>query len=135
MRIMAQQQPNVNDRTYEAEGNLSASQFCAVKHGSTPRHVVVCTSTDRPIGILQNDPTLGQSAVVRQDGTSKVKADGAFTAGDILGVNDANGEIDTAAAMTGGAATAWQNGTALETSTGAGDIVEAEINIQRYSAT
>lgn len=68
-------------RSYEAAGDLSASQYKFVKlTGATP--VAVAAATDPGIGVLENKPTAaGQPATVMISGVAKVKASVAFAAG------------------------------------------------------
>lgn len=81
---MAYQIP-VLDATFEASADLSAKQFYFVKIDGDNK-VNVCTAiTDAPIGVLQNKPTAGQAANVRLWGISKLSANAAISAGDILG--------------------------------------------------
>jgi hypothetical protein len=70
-----------------AAADLSSNQFYFVKLASATT-VDVCTAiTDLPIGILQNAPTSGQSAVVAIFGISKASADGTITAGRWIGTS------------------------------------------------
>ena len=70
-----------------AAADLSSNQFYFVKLASATT-VNVCTAiTDLPIGILQNAPTSGQSAVVAIFGISKASADGTITAGRWIGTS------------------------------------------------
>ena len=81
----------------EANANISANQFEAVKMtGSTSKFRVsaVTGNTDKPIGILQNNPNAaGQAAVVAGPGeVCKARYGGAVNTGDSLSV-DADGEL------------------------------------------
>ena len=73
--------------TLTAGADLSGKQYHFVSLASATT-VNVCTAiTNSPIGILQNDPTSGQSAVVRISGVSKVVADGTLAAGNFIGTS------------------------------------------------
>ena len=122
------------DKNFEAEVDLSACQYKVVTRGTAAGQCKKCGTTDRPLGILQNAPTIGEAAIVRLAGFSPVVADGAFTYNDILAVTDANGEVDTAAAMTGGASTSWAVGFAAEAAGAAASLAECQIHIHRYSS-
>ena len=51
-----------------------------------------CAAADVAVGVVQNDPKLGQSAAVMTNGISKVTVGaGGLTAGDLVGT-DANGK-------------------------------------------
>ena len=84
---MAYTSPGIDLGTLTAAADLSGKQYYFVKLASATT-VNVCTAiTDIPIGILQNDPTSGQSAVVRIFGFSKVVADGTLAAGNVIGTS------------------------------------------------
>lgn len=81
----------------EANANISANQFEAVKMtGTTSKFRVsaIAANTDKPIGILQNNPNAaGQAAVVAGPGeVCKARYGGAVNAGASLSV-DADGEL------------------------------------------
>lgn len=117
--------------SHPAGEDLSSGQYCVVALSSG--EVVRCGTTDVPLGVLQNAPESGEAASVRITGTSKVKADGAFSENDELMVNDANAEVDTATAPAGywEETSGWVVGIALEAATDAGDIVEMELRKYR----
>ncbi len=84
---MAYESPGIDLGTLTAAADLSGKQYYFVKLASATT-VNVCTAiTDIPIGVLQNDPTSGQSAVVRIFGLTKVSADGTLAAGNIIGTS------------------------------------------------
>jgi hypothetical protein len=85
------------------------------------RVVVSAAASDTPFGVAQEAASSGDSILVRISGISLVKADGAFTLGDELQVNDANGEVDTFAASAGD--TDYVVGIALHGATAAGDTM------------
>ena len=92
----------------EANANISANQFEAVKMtGTTSKFRVsaIAANTDRPIGILQNNPNAaGQAAEVEKPGeVCKARYGGNVNAGDLLGP-DADGELVALTVITDGSA-------------------------------
>lgn len=113
------QSVGVLDLTFVAEADLSDYQYCVMTYGTAAGTCKKCGTSDTPIGVLQNAPELGEAASVRVLGTSKVKADGPFSKGDVLSVADANGEVDTVSS-----APAHIIGEAMEAAGKAGVYVE-----------
>ena len=76
------------DETFEADSDLSAYQYHAVMTGSAAKLVKLATggSGPVPLGILQNDPDVGEEATVRIMGITKAWASvgTAITYGDFL---------------------------------------------------
>lgn len=70
--------------TFVAGADLSAKQYHFVKLESDGEIVACSGITDRPIGVLQNDPVAGQEAEVVITGITKVIADEALAAGDVI---------------------------------------------------
>lgn len=91
---------NLICKTYEAGEDLSAAQYKFVKFDGTvgdtgcPR-VIVCTgATDRPAGVLQDDPAaVGRAARVCVLGETKVQADASIAVGNLIGTS-ADGQAD-----------------------------------------
>lgn len=81
---MAYEQPGFTT-SMEAGADLSAKQFYFVKLDSAGKVVVCAAVTDKPIGILQNNPVSSQEALVMMDGISKVSADAALAIDDLVG--------------------------------------------------
>lgn len=75
--------------TLVAAADLSSNQYNFVKLDSTGKAAAVTATTDRPIGILQNAPTLGQEAEVLVVGGSKLVAGGAIGEGAVIGTSAA----------------------------------------------
>jgi len=94
-----------------AASDLSAKQYYFVKLASATT-VDVCTAiTDKPIGVLQNTPTAGQSAEICIFGITKVSADGNLTAGNLIGTSsDSQADAITAGTDT----TVYVMGQAIE---------------------
>lgn len=109
-----------------ANGNFSTSQFHAVRlSGSTSVDFEVAlttANTQRPVGVLQNDPdTSGHAAEVIISGVSKMKYGATIAAGDEIGIV-ANGRADSLGApgSTGGHAGRYVIGQALQNGTSSG---------------
>lgn len=80
-------------RPFTASADLSSYQYYFVKI-SDDREVTVCAAlTDVPIGVLQNAPESGQTAVVMVIGETPVSSDAALTAGNLIGPS-ADGQAD-----------------------------------------
>lgn len=76
--------------------NLSAKQFCAVKISGDGLVDLASTGGEAITGILQNDPTAGQPAIIAFAGFPKVIAGtGGFTAGDLLMTEAGTGRLIT----------------------------------------
>lgn len=114
-----------------AENDLSAKQYFIVEAGASAGQVdVTDAATDTPIGVLMNDPTAGQAALVKHDGIGKVESDGSGTAismWDAL-ANDASGR-----AVVTTTDNDWIIGYALEASSASGTIIKVLLRCpQRY---
>jgi hypothetical protein len=70
-----------------ASADLSAKQYYFVKISGDKTVTVCAATTDKPIGILQNDPESGEAAVVASGGVSKVSGDADLTAGNSVGTS------------------------------------------------
>jgi hypothetical protein len=73
--------------TFTAAADLSAKQYHFVILASSSTVNVATAITNAPIGILQNNPTSGQQAIVRIAGLSKVVADGTLAAANFIGTS------------------------------------------------
>lgn len=104
-----------------AAADLSSSQYYFVKLDTNGKVAACSATTDRPLGILQNDPTSGQAALVRTFGYSKVSADAALTKGDVLGTS-ADGQA--AVYVAGTDTTKYLMGFCLKAAGAAGDVAE-----------
>jgi hypothetical protein len=95
------QQAGVLDLTFKADQDLRTKQYFLVKMRGTGTPQSVCLSaavTDLTIGVLQNKPNIGEAAVVRVLGTSKVSC--GTPIGMVVGtqvITDANGQATAAA--------------------------------------
>lgn len=108
-----------------SNGNMSTRQFQAViMSGTTISFEVAPTTanTQRPIGILQNDPdTSGYGAEVAHSGIAKARYGGSVTQGDELGVDSLGRVVSLGApGSTGGHAGRYVIGQALRSGTATG---------------
>jgi hypothetical protein len=87
---MAWEGPQIKVPCLVAGDDLSTYQYCFVMLDTTtakpPTVIPVTGTTSRPIGILQNNPRLGEEAEVTILGISKVYADETLTLGQSIGV-------------------------------------------------
>lgn len=109
----------------KAAADLSALQFYFVKLDSSGDVVVCAAATDVPVGVLQNEPTSGQTAEVLVLGVSKINSDAALSIGNLIGTAS-DGQAD---AKTPGSDTSeYVVGRVLEASGAAGGYATAMIN-------
>ena len=109
-----------------AGGDLSSSQYRFVKLNSSGQVIAVAAATDRPIGVLQNNPASGAVAEVLISGGTKLVLSGTVTEGAIVSPS-ANG---TAVAIVAGTdTTKYICGSAL-TEGASGEIITAVIACQ-----
>jgi hypothetical protein len=91
--------------TLVAGEDLSAKQYHFVKiDNGTGQAVAVDGATDRPVGVLQNNPTSGQEAEVLIVGGTKVVAGGTASAGQPLFASASANAVTLAFGSTGSAA-------------------------------
>lgn len=125
-----------------ASGTTAALSFTSASFGAGGPVATICGSTaDRPLGILQNQPTPRTAASgnvealaeaeVTVSGVSKVLAGGTITAGQAISVSASGAALAivpaTAGGATNGAALSYILGTAI-TSGVAGDIITVAVN-------
>jgi carbamoylphosphate synthase large subunit len=84
--------------TAVAGADLSSSQYKFVKMSADNTVVLCSAATDKPIGVLQNDPKSGQEAEILISGGTKVNAGATLTAGSVIGTS----ATGTAVALTVG---------------------------------
>lgn len=112
--------------SFTASADLSAKKYYFVKLHTTVDQVAVCAAaTDKPIGVLQNNPTSGQTAEVMMLGISKVNSDAALSIGDLIGTA-ADGQAD--AKTPGTDTTEYVVGIVLVASAAAAGYATAAIN-------
>ena len=111
--------------TLEAGADLSAKQFYFVKLDTNGKAVVCSNAQDKPVGVLQNNPTSGQAAEIVVVGLTKVSSDAGLTIGNLIGTS-ADGQAD---AKTPGTDTSeYVVGTVLTTTGAAGVIGSVLVN-------
>ena len=108
----------------EAGADLSAKQYSFVKI-SRGKAVVCTAATDKPIGVLQNDPTSGKTAEIMVIGRTKVNSDAALSVDDLIGTA-ADGQAD--AKTPGTDTTEYVVGRVLTASAAAAGYASALIN-------
>lgn len=110
--------------TLKAGADLSSSQYMFVKLDTNGNAVACSGATDRPIGVLQNNPVSGKECEVLVSGGTKVKAGGTIAIANAIGT----GASATAVALTVGTdTTKYVVGTAL-TAAASGELFTAVIN-------
>jgi hypothetical protein len=111
--------------TLVAGADLSALQYTFVKINSSGLAVACYSSTDIPIGVLQNAPISGQEAEVLIVGGTKIVAGAAIGEGAQIGT----GTTGKAVALVAGTdSTKYVVGTLITESAADGNIVTAVIN-------
>lgn len=88
------------DISFTAAEDLSSHQYRFVHQATDSTVDLLDNGTEYPVGVLQNAPESGETAVVRIDGTSKLVMNGAFSLGqrvkaEYVGATD-NGKGDLA---------------------------------------
>jgi len=96
---MAYESAQIRFGNLTAGADLSAKQYHFVKMASATTVDVCSAITDVPIGVLQNDPTSGNTATICIFGVTKVVADGTLAAGNVIGTS-ADGQADAIVAGT-----------------------------------
>lgn len=71
--------------SYVSESDLTSKQYYFVKKGTAANSIVVCTAAgEQSIGIVQNNPNVGEAASVMWDGLSKCVAGTTIADGDLI---------------------------------------------------
>lgn len=118
-------------RAYLADG--AVTQYAAVT-GSTdastgePRCKLPGGAGVYCVGIAQNAADSGDVVTVVYEGESYVKANGAFSIGDVLSIAATDGDVDTATDRQ------FAVGMALDEATAAGDLVVAKLTIGAHTS-
>lgn len=114
------------DYSVESAADLSTKQFYFVEQSTSTGKVDVCNAaTDKPLGVLQNKPRAGETAVVRMFGVSKVSADANLAIDDLIGTS-ADGQAD--AKIVGTDITEYVVGRVIGENSVAGGLISAAIN-------
>jgi len=111
--------------TLNAGADLSAKQYYFVKLNSSGNAVVCAAVTDKPVGVLQNNPTSGQAAEIVVVGLTKVSTDAALAIADLVGTS---GDGQAAAYVAGTDTTKYVVGQAVVTSGGADELTTIMVN-------
>ena len=85
--MVAYESPQLAFGTLTAAADLSSKQYHFVKLASATTVNVCTATTDRAIGILQNDPESGEVAEIAIFGISKVVADGTIAFNNVIGTS------------------------------------------------
>lgn len=104
---------------------LAAKQYMFVKLHTDGTVIICAAATDVPIGVLQNNPAVGEEAEVLVVGGTKLVSGGSVAIGDIIGT-DSTGKADTKAPGTD--TTNYLVGRAITAGTTSGDIFTAVVN-------
>ena len=105
--------------------DLSSDQYKFVKLDGSGQAIKCTAITDRPVGVLQNDPESGEEAEIMVSGITKLEADGVIAIAAELGTS-ADSQADSIASGTD--TTVFKVGTALQAAAGAGVIFSALID-------
>lgn len=111
--------------TLVAGADLSLQQYHFVKLNASGQAVAVAAATDKAIGILQNNPTLGGEALVVVVGGSKMVASAAMAVGDAIGTSATGTGVTV---VPGTDITKFNFGQVLTAASAANDIITAVIN-------
>ncbi len=111
--------------TLEAGADLSSSQYHFVKLNASGQAVECAAVTDKPIGVLQNDPTSGQACEIVVVGLTKMSTNAALAIGDLIGTSS---DSQAAAYLSGTDTTKFIVGTVLVTSGAADEITSVLVN-------
>lgn len=124
---MAYEGPQIKLPGLTAAADLSAAgnQYKFVKLVGNTSVTICNAATDRPVGVVQNRPALGDAAEVVAIGVTKIQADAALTAGALIGTS-ADGQAD--AKTPGTDTTEYVVGQVLSGASGAGALATALVN-------
>lgn len=118
------------ERTFTTgSASLATKQYYIVKQDTDGTAILSAAATDKHLGVLQNKPAVGQGALVRFLGTTKVIAGGAISVGAWV-TSDGNGKA-VATTTDKDVVLGKYLGTA---SAASGDIIEVQIGIFTLSA-
>lgn len=123
---MAYEVPGFKLGVLKAGADLSSTgQYRFVKLDGNGDVVLCAAITDKPIGVLQNDPGLGEECEIMVTGVTKLEADGAVTVGAEIGTS-ADGQGDVI--VSGTDTTVFKVGQALQAASGAAVLFACMIN-------
>ena len=121
---MAYEGPQIRIPGLTASASLTTKQYYFVKMSGEKTVTVCAATTDKPIGVLQNNPASGEEATVCAIGVTKVSGDADLNYGDSIGTS-ADGE---AAAYTASDTTKYIVGQVIEGNTAAHGLVTAFVS-------
>jgi Uncharacterized conserved protein (DUF2190) len=111
------------------------TRYLLVKNGVAANTVALAGAGDQPLGVaLDTAPDTVSPVAVKLlagTGTLRMVASGAINQGDLLEVA-ANGQVKTLV-QTNGSGTKWVVGVALQAATNAGDLIEVQSDLQRFT--
>lgn len=118
-----------SDLSFRAAADLSALQYTFVKLDANGDVIACAAAGEKSVGVLQNKPKLGETAVVRPHGLSKVVASAAIAANDFI-TTTAAGLAKTALRLVQASGNASNvHGYALRAAAGVNVIITAFISI------
>jgi len=116
-----------NDLSFKAAADLSALQYTFVKLDANGNVVACSAAGEKSVGVLQNKPKNGETALVRPVGLSKIVASAAIAAGDYIATTAA-GQAKTALRLVAASGNASNvMGMATRAAAGAGVVIQADI--------
>lgn len=111
--------------TLPAAADLSTKQFYFVKIDTSGQAALCAAATDRPIGVLQNNPAAGEEAVITVVGGTKVVAGASLDEGTLIGTTAAG---KAGAKVPGTDSTNYVVGTVILASGADNEIATALVN-------
>lgn len=111
--------------TLEAGASLTSSQYHFVKLNASGQAVECSAVTDKPIGVLQNNPASGGACEIVVVGLTKISTNAALAIGDLIGTSN---DSQAAAYVSGTDSTKFIVGTVLVTSGAADEITSVLVN-------
>ena len=116
-----------SDLSFKAAADLRTNQYNFVKLDANGNVVLCSAAGEKAIGVLQNKPNTGETAVVRVLGLSKLVASAAIAAGDFVATTAA-GLGKTALRLVQASGNASNVlGMALRAAAGAGVIIAVDV--------
>lgn len=112
--------------TLEAAADLSGAQYCFVKLDSNGKAALLTAATDKPLGVLQNQPIAGKEATILVEGGTKVKASAAIAIGASIGSTTSNTGAVTL--VQGTDLTKYVVGTAVTAASAANELFTAVVS-------
>lgn len=124
---MAWEGPVIKAPNLKAAENLGTYQYTFVKLGAVGTVEHIDAASDRPIGVLQNNPAAGEEAEVVVFGITKIKANEVLAVGDSIKVGDGQVPLGMAA-KAGNGATTPNLGTTLLGAPAIGAVATVTVN-------